>query len=127
MATLLCQVHWDPKAKKVVKTYDVLEAGPKDNKIRFITRDSQPFIIQIRNEGLASWLGLKKAKNADGLKDLYQVKKAPPPKVKKTASAQVKKAGPWVKTLAPKPPLPCGTLVKGKYVPWGGAGLGPDK
>jgi hypothetical protein len=124
MATLRCQVYWDPNTNKVVKTFDVLPGGLKD-KVQFITPDSTPFIIQTKNERLAKWLGLQKAKNADGRSDLYQVKKAPPPSPK--GHPPVKKTTLQHGGKAPKPPLPCGTLVAGKYVAWGGAGLGPDK
>jgi hypothetical protein len=112
MAELICQLHWDPNAKEVVKTYRVLSTGP-DDRIKFITADSEPFIIQAEDAQLAKDLGLEKALNAKE-PDLYQV---PPPEA--------------VHPRRPPEHLPawlllqCGTLDQdGKFVLMGG--VGPD-
>ena len=111
MAKLRCMVHFDPKTNKVVKTYQVLRVGPKDQ-VQFITNDSKPFIIITRNAQLVKRLGLQKAKNADGRNDLYQV---PVP------------LGIVLSPITRQGPLKCGTLDKqGHFVIWKGAGLGPD-
>lgn len=118
MAKLLCELHWDATAKKVVKTYQVLSTGPTDT-VQLITRDSEPFIIQSKDAQLAKQLGLDKAPNAKG-PGLYQVKKAaPPPKtLERSAPTPPRGLPSWLK-------LKCGTLDKdGQLLSWGG--LGPD-
>ena len=110
MAELICELHWDPNAKKVVKTYHVLSTGSSD-KIRFTTTDSTPFIIQTTDATLAKGLGLTEAPDAKE-SDLYQV---PPP-------IHIR---PDLKHLPAWLLLQCGTLDdKGKFVSWGG--VGPD-
>jgi hypothetical protein len=117
MAKLLCQLHWDPKKNKVVKTYQVLSTGPKDT-IQFTTRDSRPFLIDCKNARLAKQLGLEKAPNVDG-HVLYKVGKAAPPA--KTAAPSTKKPARLPSWLL----LKCGTLGEdGKFESWGG--VGPD-
>ena len=140
MPTLQCQVHWDAIEKKVVKTFVVLPGAPDEHRVQvqFITGDPDPFIIKTEDKELATSLGLEKAKNAGDQKNLYQVKTAAQkepysqakPAAQKEPYSQSKPAAqkePYSQAeTAPKPHLPCGTLVNGKYVPWG-AGLGPDK
>jgi hypothetical protein len=112
MAELICQLHWDPNAKEVVKTYRVLSTGPND-KIKFTTADSEPFIIQADDAQLAKDLGLDEAPNANE-PDLYQV---PPPEAVQPHRPPGHLAA-WLL-------LQCGTLDKdGKFITWGG--VGPD-
>jgi hypothetical protein len=123
MAKLLCQVQWDPKAKKVVTTYQVLSVEPTD-KIQVTTEDSQPFIIQTRSAKVVKRLGLQKAKNTDGRNDLYQVQPAAPPTPRQVA---LPRQGPPPTTLNFRPQGPparttlnCGTLdEQGHFVAWG--------
>ena len=109
MAKILGQVHWDATNKKVVTTYQVVQTDAND-KIQFITKDSKPFVVQTKNMQLVKRLGLQKVKSADGLNDLYQVKKGSP-------SVGLPKL-PGTRTGA-KGQLKCGTLdKKGHFVAW---------
>jgi hypothetical protein len=122
MATIRVRLHWDPKAEKVVKTYEVLSIGPRD-KFQFTT-DSDRFIIKTTNKALAKKLGLQKVTDelAEELglqkvtkkNDLYQVKKA---------AASVP-ASPDIEGLPDWLGLKCGTIDKqqGRYEKWGGVG-----
>jgi hypothetical protein len=112
MANIRCQAHWDPEQKKVVKTYQILSAGPED-KIHIVTSDAAPIVLKA-----TAWegepLGLDKTQDASG-NVLYQVPKVP--------EGPLMVANPAYLPAFLK--LECGTIDEnGKFVSWGG--LGPD-